>query len=117
MGVIKMNKRNGVREWIFQRMSNVMIFVYAIVYIYLMLSLDNMDYNAWVAMHSSLWFKWYSSITLLIVVINALLAGWQIGTDYTQKVALPGFAVAFHGFYTLVSLGFLVGGFYILWFM
>jgi hypothetical protein len=46
---------------------------------------------------------------------NSLLAGWQIGTDYTQKVPVAGFGVIFHSFYTLVSIAMLVFGLYILW--
>jgi succinate dehydrogenase hydrophobic anchor subunit len=66
-------------------------------------------------MHDATWFKVYSTVTLLIVMANSLLAGWQIGTDYTQKVPVAGFGVIFHSFYTLVSISMLVFGLYILW--
>ena len=66
-------------------------------------------------MHDATWFKVYSTLTLLIVMANSLLAGWQIGTDYTQKVPVAGFGVIFHSFYTLVSIAMLVFGLYILW--
>jgi succinate dehydrogenase hydrophobic anchor subunit len=66
-------------------------------------------------MHDATWFKVYSTVTLLIVMANSLLAGWQIGTDYTQKVPVAGFGVIFHSFYTLVSIAMLVFGLYILW--
>ena len=75
------------------------------------------DYATWTSMHDATWFKVYSTITLVIVMANSLLAGWQIGTDYTQKVPLASFGVMFHSFYTIVTIALLVLGLYILWLM
>jgi len=108
-------KRNGIYEWIFQRFSTILITIYSIVYIGLFLSIETYDYASWTTMHSAIWFKVYSTITLIIIMVNSLLAGWQIGTDYTQKVPLPGFGMMFHSFYTVVTIGMLVFGLYILW--
>ncbi|PAJ76311.1 succinate dehydrogenase, hydrophobic membrane anchor protein [Pseudoalteromonas sp. NBT06-2] len=108
-------KRNGIYEWIFQRFSTILITVYSIVYISLFLSIETYDYATWTTMHSVIWFKVYSTITLIIIMANSLLAGWQIGTDYTQKVPLLGFSTLFHSFYTLVTIGLLAFGLYILW--
>ena len=110
-------KRNGVKEWIFQRVSNLLIFSYAIFYIVNLLVMGDVNYEAWVAFHSTLWFKLFSSATLVIVMLNSLLAGWQIGTDYTQKVPISGFGRFFHGFYSVTSIVFLCFGIFILWFM
>ena len=49
------------------------------------------------------------------MMANSLLAGWQIGTDYTQKVPLPGFSTVFHSFYTLITIGMLIFSLYIIW--
>lgn len=108
-------KRNGVTEWIFQRVSNLAIFIFAAVYIGLILNMQTVDYPSWKALHDATWFKLYASFTLVLVMLNSILAGWQIGTDYTQKVPVPGFGPLFHGFYTLVSLAFMAFGLYILW--
>ncbi len=110
-------KRNGVYEWIFQRVSNVLIFVFVAFYLGSLLSMDHINYESWLALHSAVWFKVYATVTLVAVMLNAILAGWQIGTDYTHKVALPGFAALFHSFYTIVTIGFLAFGLYILWLM
>lgn len=109
-----MNK-NGFHGWIFQRISTILITLYTLTYIVLVTSMQTYDYITWTAMHDVTWFKVYSTITLVIVMANSLLAGWQIGTDYTQKVPLPGFGIMFHSFYTVVTIGLLVLGLYILW--
>ena len=110
-------KRNGVKEWIFQRFSNMLILVFAVVYIGLFFSLETVDYASWQAMHGAMWFKLFATFTLIVVMINSILAGWQIGTDYTQKVPIPAFSPLFHSFYILGSLAFLAFGLYILWFI
>lgn len=110
-----MAKRNGTREWIFQRISNVVIFAYGLFYILMVMTMGDVSYSEWVAMHSGGLFKIVSTIALVVAMLNSLLAGWQIGTDYTQKVSIPGFGVIFHAFYTIVSIVFLFAGFKILW--
>lgn len=110
-----MANRNGIREWVFQRISNVVIFAYGIFYILMVMSMGDVNYSQWVAMHSGTMFKVVSTIALVIAMLNSLLAGWQIGTDYTQKVPVPGFGFIFHAFYTVVSIIFLLLGFKILW--
>lgn len=112
-----LTKRNGVKEWIFQRISNVLIFVFTAFYIFTLLTMPEVNYESWVDLHSGTWFKVYASITLVVVMLNSILAGWQIGTDYTQKVPVPGFEPLFHVFYTVVTIGFLGFGIYILWLM
>lgn len=108
-------KRNGFREWIFQRCSTILITVYTVVYLSLILSMQTYDYATWTTMHHAMWFKVYTTITLIIVMINSLLAGWQIGTDYTQKVPIAGFGIIFHSFYTVVTIVMLALGLYIIW--
>tara|TARA_B100000767_G_C19474742_1_gene413660 strand:- start:57 stop:392 length:336 start_codon:yes stop_codon:yes gene_type:complete len=109
-----MNK-NGLHGWIFQRFSTVLITLYTLIYISLVVSMQSYDYITWKSMHQATWFKVYSTITLIIVMANSFLAGWQIGTDYTQKVPIAGFGVMFHSFYTLVTITLLALGLYILW--
>lgn len=108
-------KRNGVREWIFQRISNVVIIAFAIFYLAMLASNGAYTYDAWVATHSAMWFKVLASVALVFVAGNSILAGWQIGTDYTQKVPVAGFAPIFHGFYIIVSIACLLFGMRLLW--
>ncbi len=109
-----MNK-NGFHGWIFQRFSTVLITLYTLIYLSLIVSMQTYDYITWKSMHQATWFKVYSTATLIIVMANSCLAGWQIGTDYTKKVPLASFGVLFHSFYTIVTIALLVLGLYILW--
>ena len=112
---LKRENRSGTKEWIFQRVSNIAIIVWLVVYLGLVLSQSELTYETWSAMHDASWFKWYSTVTLVLAMINSVLAGWQIGTDYTQKIAVAGFEKGYHAFYFLVTIAYLVGGLSVLW--
>jgi len=76
--------RSGTREWVFQRLSNVAICLWVVIFIGLILTLDTATFSDWKALFSPMWFKVYTSISLIMVCLNAVLAGWQIGTDYIK---------------------------------
>lgn len=112
MAVVGKSVRSGTREWLFQRIANVAIVLYALVFIVLVLTLENVSFNAWAGLFDTLWFKIYSSLTLLIVALNSVLAGWQIGADYVKVTPI-------NRIYMAVVIGgtliYLVAGNWILW--
>ena len=112
MGVTSASsKRSGTREWLFQRIANAAICLWAIVFISQVICVGA-SYEEWQQLFSPLWFKLYSSVTLLVICLNSVLAGWQIGTDYIKSPAM-------NGTYMLVvkagSLIYALLGLYILW--
>lgn len=85
MGMTAAEKaRSGTKEWIFQRISNLAIVLYGLVFVILVAGMDTVDYASWQALYGATWFKLYSSLTLILVCLNSILAGWQIGTDYVK---------------------------------
>lgn len=110
------DSRSGTREWIFQRVSNAAIILWGVVYLGLILSQTKVTYDSWIALHSATWFKLFSTLVLVLAMMNSVIAGWQIGTDYTQKVPVAGFESTYHFFYKIVTLGYLLFGLTILWF-
>lgn len=110
-----MQKRNGVKEWIFQRFSNLLIIAWIIVYVSMIVTNNPLTYESWVSMHSEMWFKIYTTVTLVFATLNSLLAGWQIGTDYTQKVPMAGFDKIYSVLYVVPTILYFVAGIYIFW--
>lgn len=104
--------RSGTREWLFQRLSNVAICLWAVIFIGLVLTLDSATFTSWKGLFSPTWFKVYSSITLIMVCLNSVLAGWQIGTDYIKPTGVNSFYMIA---VKLVSLAYVAFGLYILW--
>jgi len=77
--------RNGVYEWIFQRLANLLIVVYGAIAASHFLSAAAADHHATVAFFSQGWFKLFSLLVLVIICLNSVLAGWQIAGDYINK--------------------------------
>ena len=78
---------NGLRQWMFQRFSNVVLIIFALV---LTITLTNApSYESLSELFAQVWFKAYLFFTLLIASLNSILAGWQIAGDYAHKVNLP----------------------------
>lgn len=104
--------RSGTREWIFQRISNLSICLWGVVFILMILSMDQSSFAEWQAVFSPVWFKLYSTLTLILVALNSVLAGWQIGTDYIKPPSM-------NRVYMMVCIGgtalYFCLGIYILW--
>ncbi|MCV6588253.1 MAG: succinate dehydrogenase, hydrophobic membrane anchor protein [Marinobacterium sp.] len=85
MGMIAEFTQNGTKQWIFQRISNLAIVLYGLVFVALVAGMDTVNYDSWIALYNAAWFKLYSSLTLILVCLNSILAGWQIGADYIKE--------------------------------
>jgi len=78
---------SGVRQWVFQRFSNVIIIVFAVV---LAVTLGgDLTYQSLSNLMAQGWFKVYLTFTLIVVSLNSVLSGWQVVGDYARKVHLP----------------------------
>lgn len=78
--------RSGTREWIFQRIANLMVVAYGCIFIGQILAMDRVDFASWQTLFTQGWFQIYSSLTLAVLCLNSILAGWQIGADYVKPV-------------------------------
>lgn len=104
--------RSGTREWLLQRVANLAIVLWAVVFISRLLMHDGNSFSDWQAFFAPMWFVLYSSITLVLVCFNSVLAGWQIAADYIK-------AAAVNRLYMLVcivvSIAYALAGLTILW--
>ena len=113
MGLTLFGKvRSGQREWIFQRVSNLSIVLWGALFVVQLFLMTQANYAEFQAIFAPLWFKIYTSITLLIICTNSVLAGWQIGTDYVQKAAFNG---VFMFVCKSLSAAYAIAGLYALW--
>ncbi len=85
MGIIN----NGVRQWIFQRVSNALIISFGICLLCVLLSSDGLTYASLTELFSGQGFKIYAAIVLIFSCLNSVLAGWQIDGDYAKKFGMP----------------------------
>lgn len=82
-----LNTGNGVQQWIFQRFSNIVLIVFALVLATVLCS--DLSYQSLTGLFAQTWFKIYLVFTLVFATLNSVLAGWQIAGDYAHKANLP----------------------------
>ena len=102
----------GVKQWIFQRLSNVAIVVFGFWLVYFLASPGAITAETINDLFSNTASLIYLTITLVLAGLNSILAGWQIAGDYCEKFNLnQTFLVSFG---TIVSVAYIAVGFCIL---
>ena len=102
----------GVKQWIFQRLSNVAIVVFGFWLVYFLASPGQITAETINDLFSNTASLIYLTITLVLAGLNSILAGWQIAGDYAEKFNLnQTFLVSFG---TIVSVAYIAVGFCIL---
>ena len=104
--------RNGVCEWVFQRVTNLIIVLYGLFMVSFFLSECAADYDAMVSFFSEGWVVLLSALVLILACLNSILAGWQIAGDYLNKNA--NLNRLFMWVCIAVTAGYLVFGLFIL---
>jgi succinate dehydrogenase hydrophobic membrane anchor protein len=102
---------NGVQQWVFQRISNVVFIIFGIVLLNTIVS-NGLTYSALTALFATSAFKVYAATTLVFACVNSILAGWQITGDYAVKFKIP--PCLMMGVTVLVSLTYLVWGVFLI---
>lgn len=74
--------RNGLYDWLFQRISAVYLAVYFLfVFAYILLN-PGLDYQQWSGLFGNLWMRVFSLIALIMVLAHAWIGLWAVLTDY-----------------------------------
>ena len=74
--------RRGVRDWLLQRGSAVILGFYgAFVSIFLLLH-PELSYTAWRELFAAAWMRLFSSLALLAFAVHAWVGVWIVCTDY-----------------------------------
>ena len=104
--------RNGLQDWLFQRITAVILGAYFIFIFSQIVSQPDLDFYTWNALFSGTGMKFFSHIALFSLVAHTWIGLWTISTDYLKPlwVRLP-----FQMFVNLVLIGYLIWGVSILW--
>ena len=97
---------NGVRQWLFQRVANVVTVLFVIVVFVTIFS--GVSYESLNGLVGAVWFKILALVALLLGCVNSILAGWQIVGDYARKFHLPDSLLM--TFVVVVTIGFFAVG-------
>lgn len=104
--------KSGTKQWVFQRVSNLLIILYSLLMAVLFCTIPLNDFDAVHTLLGQTWFKALSSVCIITFSINSVIAGWQIAGDYVQGTLLN---KLFNTLCVVLSLTALVITLFILW--
>ena len=114
----KMSKR-GLIDFIVQRLSAIIIGIYAI-HLTIVFSLNgDMDYEAWKSYFSSGYALILSTLAVLSIVLHAWIGMWTVGTDYIRGQALGnagnGIRIAYQFLLAALLIAYLIWVLMLIW--
>ena len=80
--------RQGLREWIIQRVTAVIIAIYSITLISYLFFHTDLSYAEWRTVFTYGWVKIATVIFLLALLYHAWIGVWTIFTDYVKPFVL-----------------------------
>ena len=78
----------GMRDWLAQRVTAIVMTIYTFVLLYSFLSGNNFTYEGWSALFAQQWFKLFSLVTFLAMYYHVWVGMRDIWMDYVKPVGL-----------------------------
>ncbi len=103
---------NGLRDWLIQRVSAVVLAAYFIFLFGYIIAHPQLTFIEWSVLFASAWMKVATLIVLLSLVLHAWIGIWTVTTDYLKATAVR---VTVQMVIALGLLGLLLWGVLILW--
>lgn len=104
--------RNGLRDWLIQRVSAVIVAAYSIFLLVFFFTHCPLSFEQWQSLFSNTWMKIASVMTLLALLAHAWIGVWTIATDYIKVIWLR---LVFHMMVIILLFAALIWGIIILW--
>jgi succinate dehydrogenase / fumarate reductase membrane anchor subunit len=82
--------RSGTSDWLFQRLSALVLLAYTLFIVWYLLATPDLDYGQWKALFAQTPMRIFSVGALLSTVVHAWIGWWSITTDYmTERMMGP----------------------------
>ena len=72
--------RSGLYDWLFQRISAVILLAYFILVSFVLLK--GVTYGSWTALYEQTWMRVFSLMALLSLGVHAWVGLWSVFSDY-----------------------------------
>lgn len=102
----------GLRDWLVQRVSAVVMVVYVLVLSVMLLAQDHLDYDVWTGLFSSQWLRSFSLLFLLALFYHAWIGIRDIVMDYVKPASVR---LVIHTLVILALLLYTIWSVQILW--
>lgn len=103
---------SGFRDWIVQRVTAVLIGLYALFVVSYLLYYQPLYYAQWHALFSQVWMKLATFVVMLSILWHAWVGLWTVLTDYVKPVAVRLWLNILVILFLIVCIGW---GFEIMW--
>ena len=103
---------NGLKDWLFQRVSAIILAVYTLFVLGFMACHTPMTFEVWHRLFQCNAMRVFSSVTLLSLIIHSWIGIWTISTDYLPNLAIR---LSFQFLAAVAHLVLLIWGITILW--
>lgn len=80
--------RNGLQDWILQRVTAVILATYAILLLTFWFLTPSCDPIPWQILFSLRFMRYFSLLALISVMIHAWIGFWIVSTDYIKRAGL-----------------------------
>lgn len=104
--------RNGLHDWIIQRVTAVVLAAYVIYLAGFVFGADSLDFNAWQGLFAQVWFKVFSFMAIVSLCFHAWIGMWIVSTDYIKPLVIR---LIFQVLVILSCFAFIVWGAQIFW--
>ena len=78
----------GLRDWLAQRMTAIVIGVYALVLFVSALMASELGYGGWAGIFAATWMKVFTLVALLALIYHAWVGVRDIWMDYVKPVGI-----------------------------
>lgn len=78
----------GVRDWLLQRVTAVLMAAYTIILLVAFLTGQNFTYEGWAGLFAQQWFKLFSIVTFAGFAFHAWVGVRDVWMDYVKPVGL-----------------------------
>lgn len=85
--LIFMNHR-GLRDWLIQRLSSVILSLYALLILYYFLAIPNPNFADWQMLFANPFVRMFSILAIISIVMHAWVGLWTVFTDYVKWISL-----------------------------
>ncbi|MDF2867373.1 MAG: sdhD [Gammaproteobacteria bacterium] len=104
--------RNGLRDWLVQRISAIILAVYTLFILGFIVWHQPLDYSTWHQLFSLNWMRIFSLLALLSLLAHTWIGIWTITTDYLKCACVR---LITQVIVMLALFGCLIWGILILW--